>query len=66
MKAIDKLYEKREAAYDAGDFEQVAWYDTLISNAEKAELMKDVKISKYRNRDESRINHRFQGEDKLL
>lgn len=54
MNKLEYLYDKRNNYYSDGDYEQVERYDLLIASIEKAERMKDIKISKYRDGHDSR------------
>ena len=55
MDKLDKLYRRLDYAYDNQDYDSVAFYQELINNYEKAERMKEIKISKFRNIDRERI-----------
>lgn len=54
---IDELVSKITIAYSEGNWEQADKLDLLIANMEKAERMKDVKVSKYRDPAETRMYH---------
>lgn len=52
---LEKLYRLYDNACFDDDYDAMEKYKTAIEQIEKAERMKDIKISKYRSPDENRM-----------